>query len=412
MSVLPCPLSLLGINPFEEGPMNPALNSVTTALHPFKKKDNDTPDESEKTPKKRREGKVQLKRATDGVTAATLNRQASALDAIGDMNDRFLEIDGTYGAASQESIAGRMAEEHHAGMFNVDAILKDHPNLIARTTESMGEPHAPADIRIFQDRKIVDEAQVKHCGTTAKTTFELSDTKYDGMKKIHPKDQDVAGLAEKRGTSGIGTRNYPDTARNASPILRYDEVSSEGLSRERALDIAKNPQKATQSILKDQVIKSAKNNAAISALCGGTFSTVQNVKAVRDGEKNPGEAMLNIVKDTVTGGVDGAVKSVAVAGMKAGLKRAGAQSLAKGSVPVVFVTTGVEVIKDVGRYATGAIDGEELAVRSVKTVVRGGGTWAGAKAGAAIGTAICPGVGTVIGSILGGITISIGLSYL
>ena len=156
-----------------------------------------------------RTNKVQWKRATDGVTAANQIRLADELDVLEDMKDRIHEINDTYGAASKESIAGRIAEEYHTGTFNLDAVRKGRSDIMARTTESLREPHAPADMRVFQDGKTVAEAQSKYCGNTAKTTFGLSDPKYDGMQKIHPADQDVAGLAQKRGISSVGTRNYP-----------------------------------------------------------------------------------------------------------------------------------------------------------------------------------------------------------
>ena len=359
-----------------------------------------------------RKSKVQWQRATDGVNAANQIRLADELDVLSDMKDRIHEINDTYGAASKESIAGRIAEEYHTGTFNWDAVRKGRSDIMARTTESLGEPHAPADMRVFQDGKTVAEAQAKYYGNTAKTTFELSDPKYDGMQKIHPADQDVAGLAQKRGISGVSTRNYPDTARNANSSLKYDKVSSEGLGQKRALDIAKNPQKMTQSIMKNKVVKSAKDNAALGALLGGTFSAVQNVKAVRDGHKSPKTAMLDTAKDTVTSGIDSGVKSATTVALKEGLKRAGARSFARGSGPAAIAITGVDLAKDVGRYATGDIGGEELVVRSGKTVIRGAGTWAGAKAGAAIGSVIWPGGGTVIGSIVGGIVASVGLSSL
>lgn len=359
-----------------------------------------------------RKSKVQWERATDGVNAANQIRLAGELDALGDMKDRIHEIHDTYGAASKESIAGRMVEEYHSGTFNQDAVRKGRSDIMARTTESLGEPHAPADMRVLQDGKTVAEAQSKYWGNTAKTTFGLSDPKYDGMQKIHPVDQDVAGLAQKRGSSGVGTRNYQDTARNANPSLKYDKVSSEGLSHKRALDIAKNPRKTTQSIMKNKVMTSVKADATRSALIGGAFSGFQNFKAVRDGHKNPKTAMLDTAKDTVTSGIDSGVKSVATIAVKEGLKRAGVRSFARGSGPAAIAMTGVDLAKDVGHYATGDIDGEELIVRSGKTVIRGAGTWGGAKAGAAIGTAICPGVGTIIGSVAGGIFASIGLSSL
>lgn len=359
-----------------------------------------------------RGSKVKWERAADGVNAANQIRLSDELDALDDMIDRIHEINDTYGAASKESIAGRIAEEYHTGTFNLDAVRKGRSGIMARTTESLGEPHAPADMKVFQDEKTVAEAQSKYRGSTAKTTFGLSDPKYDGMQKIHPADQDVAGLAQKRGSSGVGARNYPDTARNANPTLKYDKVSSESLSRKGALDIAKNPQKATQSIMKDQVMTSVKADATRSALIGGIISAGQNVKAVRDGHKNLKVAMLDTAKDTVTSGIDSGVKSAATVAIKEGLKRAGARSFARGSGPAAIAMTGVDLAKDVGSYAAGDIDGEELVVRSGKTVIRGAGTWGGAKAGAAIGTAIWPGGGTIIGGMVGGIAAGIGLSSL
>jgi hypothetical protein len=357
-------------------------------------------------------GKNRKQSAADGATAGTLIRHTGALDAASDTADRIRQVAATNGAAGTESVAGRIAEEFHAGTFNMDAALSGRRDLVARTTAAMGRPAAPADIEIVRNGEVVLEAQVKYRGSDVRTAFELSEPKYDGMRKIHPSDQKIADLASRRGESGVGLRNYPDTAKNAGPTLNKDGVRSRELSRDEALGMARSPDSAARSILKTEMVGAVKAGTIAGAATGGAISAARNARAFWNDEKDLGEAAWDTAKDSAAGGLESAVKSAATVGVKEGLKRAGARSLARGSAPVAIAMVGVDACKDIYRFAAGDIDGEELASRSARTAGKGAGTWASAQMGATIGTMICPGVGTAIGSVVGGIIGGITLSSL
>ncbi len=341
----------------------------------------------------------------NGVIGDTANRSAKAFDATRQMGKDIQRVSKQWQNCSKEQVAGRVAEKFHEGTFNKNAALKGRFDLKAVATESNGNAHSPADIEILKNGKVVDRVQVKYHKTTPRTTSNISDPKYNGMQKVVPSDQakSVKDLANRRGQSGIGQKNYPDTAKNTTDSIKCENSRSDPLPRETSADIVEDPSAVTKRLTTLEVGNAAKYGGLIGGGICGVMSVAKNINAVSKGEKDGGEAAVAVVKDTALGGADGAVKGVATVGAEAALIRAGAQTLARTTAPVAIGITGVEVIKDVGSAIVGDIDGGELAKRTGKNVVKGGTMWGGIEAGTAIGTSICPGVGTIIGGIIGGI---------
>ena len=98
------------------------------------------------------------------------------------------------------------------------------------------------------------KAQSKYYADTSNTTFKLADQKYDGLQKLHPSDQKVGELARRRGSSGIGQRNYSDTAQNATDRLHYQNVESKPLSYEEAQSLAIDPQSVVKRALTSEEV--------------------------------------------------------------------------------------------------------------------------------------------------------------
>lgn len=318
---------------------------------------------------------------------------------------RLQKVSQQWRNTSPERLAGRLAEELHAATFNADAAAKGLNGLKAVTGAANGTPTAAADLTILNGFKVVDAAQVKYHATPAGTTFHVSAVKYDGMQKVVPSDQAarVRELAAKRGVDGLGQRNFPDVAKNASDRVRSHGAESSPVSRAEALDAAKNTSRVAGDLVTGRVVGAVKSGAMMGAAVGGGVSVISNLMAYANDEKSGKDALVDIANDTVFCAATGAAVSGAAVMAEAGLIRAGAGAFAGGAAPVAIGLTAVEIVKDVGRFVNGDIDGEKLAINAGKNVVKGGTTWGGMEGGAMIGTMIGPGIGTIIGGIIGGI---------
>jgi len=317
---------------------------------------------------------------------------------------RLQEVAEQWQNTSPERLAGRLAEELHATTFNIDAATKGIP-LKAVTGTASGTPTAPADLTILKGSRPVAAAQVKYHVTPESTTFHVSDVKYDGMQRVVPADQvaRVRDLASKRGVDGLGQRNFPDVAKNASDRIQSQGAESSPISRAEALDAANNTSRVAGKLVTGRIASAVKSGAVTGAAVGGGISVFTNIVAYASDEKSGEDALVDVAKDTATCAATGAAVSGAAVLAETALLRAGAGALAGSAAPVAIGLTAVEMVKDVGRFVNGDIDGERLAVSTGKNVVKGGVTWGGMEGGAAIGTAIFPGVGTVIGGVIGGL---------
>lgn len=152
-------------------------------------------------------------------------------------------------------------------------------------------------------------------------------------------------------------------------------------------------------------------SGAIAAGITCAISSVDNISACMNGEISGEEAAVEIVKDTAMAGgaaygnvfVSTAVAETMKESSKVLLQRVGNSCLP--AAAVVFAVDSADAVID---FATGEIDGGELAYEfgdsaaSVAGGFAGGAT--GAKVGAAIGTVAAPGVGTAVaGGVVGGV---------
>lgn len=151
-------------------------------------------------------------------------------------------------------------------------------------------------------------------------------------------------------------------------------------------------------------------SGAIAAGITCSISSVDNISACVNGEISGEEAAVEIIKDTsVAGGVayGTAFVSTAVAETMKGSSKVLLQRIGNSCLPAAAVVFAVDSSDAVIDFATGEIDGDELAYKlgdSASSVAGGfAGGVAGAQIGALVGTAMMPGVGTTVGTVVGGI---------
>lgn len=147
-------------------------------------------------------------------------------------------------------------------------------------------------------------------------------------------------------------------------------------------------------------------SGAIAAGITCAISSVDNISACINGEISGEEAAVEIVKDTaIAGGAayGTAFVSTAVAETMKGSSKVLLQRVGNSCLPAAAVVFAVDSADAVIDFATGEIDGGELAYELGDSAVSVAGGFAGAKVGAAIGTVVAPGVGTAVGAAAGGV---------
>ncbi|MBZ9752719.1 hypothetical protein K7W42_17905 [Deinococcus sp. HMF7604] len=329
-----------------------------------------------------------------GVTVLEAQATAEVLKGL----EELAKVNATAQANPQQ--AGFRAEVHHKTTFNADAIRKGK---VVRAEMPRGNGLSDIDLKV--GGKTVARAQVKNCKTVARTTKAVSDTKYDGMKKIVPKDQaqGVSELAAKRGVDGLGERNYADTSKAATAKLEHDGVSSRAVTYDelQSKDLGK-------SMLRSEAGSAAAAGAKNAAVVGGAVSAVSNIGAVINGEKTVGQAAAAMAKETAVAAGTGALTSAATTVVANGAAKVGLQAVSRSGAPGAIVAAGFEVGKDLVALTRGELSGTQVMGRSMEHAVGAGAGWGGASAGAALGTMIFPGVGTLVGGFLGGMLANAG----
>lgn len=147
-------------------------------------------------------------------------------------------------------------------------------------------------------------------------------------------------------------------------------------------------------------------SGAIAAGITCAISSVDNISACINGEISGEEAAVEIVKDTaIAGGAayGTAFISTAVAETMKGSSKVLLQRIGNSCLPAAAVVFAVDSADAVIDFATGEIDGSELAYELGDSAASVAGGFAGAKVGAAIGTVVVPGVGTAVGAVAGGV---------
>lgn len=332
-----------------------------------------------------------LERGLEAGSTHTQRLACAAEDArLEALIEPLLETKRRFVGSGHEQCAGRLAEVWHAGTFNAAAV-RIGSKLRAVTTASMGAPGDPADVLIKLDQEIKLKVQLKFCNLSGRTMDAIADRRYDGMQRVVPADQvrAVRRLAASRGIDGLGKRNFPATAAEASATIRSGRVSSAPLSRADAQNLVRQPEVVVNQ-RRTVVGAGAVGNAALgAALIAVGISAVTDAKAVHTGQKSLPEATRAAGTAALRSGASAAV-GTAVTLMARRVCSAN-PAAAIGGIAADLALNAVELQR-------GQIDRAELLNRSASSVARAVGT----AAGAALGSALLPGLGTAVGSTLGG----------
>lgn len=345
----------------------------------------------------------------NGVLGEVLGRTTKAFATAQDGARELAKLRFQWRNVSVTSRAGYLGEGFHEATFKIKAAWKGRPDLSSVRTAAKGLPTAAADIEILKNGKPVASAQLKFNGNVSKTTFDISQAKYDGMQKVVAADQaeGVRRLAQLRGPSGIGQRNYIDTAQNVAGKITYEGVSSTPITHQDALDLARSRTGGGHRLLVQQGARTVLAGGGIAAALGTGVSVLKNGASVASGEQDLGTAATNVLSDGALSGLYGIAVSGIALGTQQAFTRLGLAALARSSAPAAIAVSAIEIGKDCIAATKGNITGSEFKGRAIMHTARGGGVWAGVEAGVLLGTAVFPGLGTIAGGILGGIAGSV-----
>lgn len=299
----------------------------------------------------------------------------------------------------------------------------DRPDLYKRN-----DPYVDK-IRVNKNGEIIERIQVKFVGKNAEECLNKLTSKkydkyftdgmvdkmeipkdfYDEVKRLIPEkvkrcEEDLQHVKEK----GIieAAQKIEDRIAKLHKIDEMLEKST--VTKEEARQAVMHPKRFTAKLFaKDSFAESHKagmESAALAVTITAAVSTVDNVTKVIDGEMTATEAFVDVAKDTgVAGGAAyGTVfVSTAVAQTMSASSHQMIKALGNSGIPATVISFGIESYDSVTDFATGVIDGKELAYDLGENAASIGGSIVGSAVTGAVVGSVVPGAGTVVGFATG-----------
>lgn len=245
------------------------------------------------------------------------------------------------------------------------------------------------DIAEIRGGRISNAVQVKFVGSDARECLTL----------LHS-----AEYRTKYFSQGIKVEipaEYYDDVLRLDPSLR-GSITKSSVTKAEAYQAVRSPLATTAREVAGVSHRAGVQGAAYGAGISGGISAVRNVCALISGDKDAGEALIDVAKDTAYGAATGYVSNFGLSALSSVMKESGAnimRTLADSALPAQIAVGVLEAGKTLLRYSSGEIDGKEC----VAELQEKGSGMAGAIAGAEVGQAVIPVpvVGAVVGSLVG-----------
>lgn len=142
------------------------------------------------------------------------------------------------------------------------------------------------------------------------------------------------------------------------------KITDSGLTTEEAIAYRLNPTAMTQKDILGVSHQAGIEGLKFGLAIGGAISTVNNIIAVYSGDKEFSEAVLSTGRDTIISGATGyatASSGTFIKTYMAQSSNVAIRNLSKSNMPAMVVTACLSTGKSIKKYATGDIDGAELA---------------------------------------------------
>ncbi|MBR0316595.1 MAG: hypothetical protein IJQ99_06995 [Synergistaceae bacterium] len=310
------------------------------------------------------------------------------------------KVNPKYEAQNLRQQSGFSAEVLDTAKKNAHNIVKGNSARAARTDdiakrvdEKFGDIGGVNETRYDQaelrGNKVVSVSQYKYVEKdSTNLTYKLHSKNYqekyfnDGTKITVPEDF-YQGAIEK------------------DPELK-NKILQGKITKSEAEFAVRNPKLATAKEIAKVGHVAGLEGAEYGAAIGGGISAVRNIVSVISGEKDFGDAAIEVVYDTGTGAAIGYISNFGMSALLGVMKNSSSgliRSMAESNMPAQIAIAVFEAGKTLLKYSNGEISGTEC----VEELQEKGVGMAGAIAGAEIGQAVIPipVVGAVAGSIIG-----------
>jgi hypothetical protein len=355
-------------------------------------------------------GKIEAGAKALGVT--NVGKYAAEIDTAIDtanqqMRDCVFNSDGSIN--QNPNLDGLMAEQHHAGTFNIDAATKES-DLHAKALESNGKNSV--DLQVYDEKgNPVQKYQAKYGKDSDATQQYFKDGDYPWQRKLVPKGQaeDIPGSTDHMDAGGVKSK----------PLSKEEAKRMQ----ERAQKEGEIKQYDWNDANKVAITKAIGKKAAIAGVLAVGFqgARIAGRRFWNWITGKPNQSISEDMKEFVSSSIQsagGAGLAVATTGgITVAVKNGWFGKVLQGT-PVGRIANavciGIENVKVLYKLGKGEITGKEALdqagnatcslVGGLIGAAKGGAI--GAKIGASIGTILGP-VGTAIGATAGGIVGSI-----
>lgn len=237
----------------------------------------------------------------------------------------------------------------------------------------------------------------------ADAKLEVPSDFYDEVKEVLAEEAEKLSKqierAEKNGNTELANKYKERLARVKKTQANLKKST---VSNREAMWARKHPELSTAVDVVKVSHRAGMETAKNGAIIGGGVSTIRNIVAVVKGDKNPEEAVVDVVIDTGKSAVNGYVIGFGSSVLKGAMQNTSQEYirvLSKTNLPGAIVTGVIESGKTLLKFVKGDIDGTECLVELGEKGTAG--TVAGV--GYAVGQAIIPipVVGGIVGSMIG-----------
>lgn len=245
------------------------------------------------------------------------------------------------------------------------------------------------DVAEIRGGRVTQAVQMKFVGNTPKECLTL----------LHS-----ANYRTKYFAQGIRVEipaEYYDEVLRLDPSLK-GHITKSSVTKSEAAYSVKNSGMTTARNVAGVSHRAGLEGAKYGAGISGGISAVRNVCAVISGDKDAGEALRDVAKDTASGAAAGYAVNFGLSAVSSVMQESGAdimRTVADSALPAQIALGVLEAGKTLLRYSSGEIDGKECIAELQE---KGAGT-AGAIAGAEVGQAVIPVpvVGAAVGAMVG-----------
>ena len=328
-------------------------------------------------------------------------------DVVAKINDRF-------GNLQLPQRQGHVFEWMHELSFNLDAIAHDDEARL-RVTTWLGQPHAPADLRLYgpsgeviseTQAKVIDDATRRIAGEHG-----LSDPKYAEMHLLVPRDHvpPTEDLLDRRLAMPEGPLHprYAEVKSRLTDHVSHGETNSDPVSTEELRTAANDPGGYLHTLVDrtelHQLLQAGGAAALTAALVGSiTATAVARIQTGSFSEIPWTSVACQAAKSGATAGVvafSGQAISLAAQHAVADGATGAIEAIVGGTLPFAIARGAWGIAGAAHGWATGRLGPEEAATAATEAIIRTGAVWACASIGQA--AIPIPIVGAMVGGLVG-----------